>query len=217
MASLEGQIVLVTGGTGQVGWGVARAAGDAGARLVLPTRSERGAEELRETFPDATVVVADVGAAADVDAVQDAIGGRLDHVVAPMGAWWQGGATLAQPTETVDELLSTYVSAQHQLLVTTADLLRASGGSYTLVTGAAGEHRIHDGGLLVVAVRAQYALADVLRAELRDEPFRFNELRITARLEREPRDGVIPSAEAGEAFVELMASDRRSELVRYPD
>lgn len=216
MTRLDGQTVLVTGATGHVGWGVATAAAAAGARLVLPSRSAAGADRLRADFAGATVVELDVGAPADADRLRDAIGDRLDHVVAPMGAWWQGGDTLDQTRTELDDLIATYVSAQHQLITTTAEALGRTGGSYTLVTGAAGEHQLPGGGLLVVAVRAQYALADVLRYELADGPFRFNEFRIMTRIERDPRSGVVPSASAGEAFVNLMTSSTRSELVRFP-
>lgn len=141
---------------------------------------------------------------------------RLDHVVAPMGSWWQRGPSIDQDAEELDVLLATYASAQLRLLRASAPMLRDTGGSYTLVTGAAGEMVIPGAGLLVVAVRAQYALADILRDELVDDPIRFNEFRITARIERAPRPGVITSRDAGDAFVDLMAGVRRSELLRYP-
>lgn len=216
---LDGAVVLVTGATGHVGWGIATAAAGEGARLILPARSERSVAIIRDDFPGADVVFADLGSS-DPDpasALAESIdrAGRLDHVAAPLGAWWQGGATLAQDSEVPAELLDTYVIAQHRTLRATVEPLKASGGSYTMVTGAAGEFEIPDAGLLVVAVRAQYALAEVLRSELADEPVRFNELRIDTRVEREPRDGVVPSVLAGEVFVDLMTSTTRSDLVRY--
>lgn len=215
---LSGAVVLVTGATGQVGWGAARAAADAGAELILPTRSMRGASALRADFPAAEVVVTDLsapGASSALAAVLDR-SGRLDHVVAPLGSWWQGGTSIDQDANELDELLATYVSAQFRLLRASASLLREAAGSYTLVTGAAGEMLIPGAGLLVVAVRAQYALADVLREELRSDRIRFNEFRIMTRIERSSRPGVITSREAGDAFVDVLTGAARSELVRYP-
>jgi NAD(P)-dependent dehydrogenase (short-subunit alcohol dehydrogenase family) len=218
-ARLTGSVVLVTGATGHVGWGIATAAAAAGAHLILPVRSERSADVARADFPNADVVLADLGSSHPdpIDAIAEAIErtGRLDHVAAPIGSWWQGGATVAQPSRVAGDLLDTYVIAQHRTLRATIDALRASGGSYTMVTGAGGEFLVPDAGLLVVAVRSQYALAEVLRRELADDPARFNELRIDTRVEREPRRGVVASAQAGEAFVDLMVSDLRSELVRF--
>ena len=93
--------------------------------------------------------------------------------------------------------------------------LSDAGGSYTLISGAAGEGSVPGGGLLVVAVRAQYALADVLRRELEGAPFRFNELRIATRIEREERAGVVPSRTAGGHFLPLLTGEVRSERIRY--
>jgi NAD(P)-dependent dehydrogenase (short-subunit alcohol dehydrogenase family) len=40
MSALASKIVVVTGATGQVGWGIAHAALDTGATVVLPVGSE---------------------------------------------------------------------------------------------------------------------------------------------------------------------------------
>lgn len=215
---LVGKTVLITGATGQVGWGVARAAAAARADLILPTRSQEGANALRSDFPAAEIVIADLATTSGYSALAPVLDRavRLDQVVAPMGAWWQRGASIDQDAEELDVLLATYVSAQLQLLQATTHLLRHNGGSYALVTGAAGEMVIPGAGLLVVAVRAQYALADILRHELVDDPIRFNEFRITARIERSPRPGVIASRAAGDEFVAPMTGATRSKLVRYP-
>ncbi len=216
---LDTATVLVTGATGQVGWGVAHAAGDAGARLVLTTSRPSTAERLAEEFPRAAVVTVDLGAEDADDTVRAALedaGGRLDHAFAPIGSWWQGGPTLEQPPGELATLVRTYAVAQHRLVRATAPFLGRTGGSYTLVTGAAGQRPIPGAGLLVVAVRAQWALAEVLRAELAEAPFRFNELRIQTRIEREERPGVVASRVAGEAFLEVMTGDARSALIRYP-
>lgn len=216
---LDGTTVLVTGATGQVGWGVAQAARAAGARLLLTASRPASATRLAREFPEATVVAVDLADHDAGDVVREAIedgGNGLDHVVAPIGSWWQGGPTLAQPPGELADLLGTYAVAQHLLVQATAPALSRTGGSYTLLTGAAGQRPIPDAGLLVVAVRAQWALAEVLRAELADAPFRFNEVRIRTRIERDARPGVVPSRTAGEAFVELLTGDARSQLVHYP-
>ena len=173
---------------------------------------------MRSEFPTADVVVADVGADSDVATLDAAIAraGQLNHVVAPLGAWWQRGPSIDEQPVELDGLLATYTSAQFRLLRTAAPHLRRTNGSYTLVTGAAGEMLLPGTGLLVVAVRAQYALADVLRQELAADPIRFNELRIAARIERTPRPGVIASETLGAVFVDIMTGDVRSELIRYP-
>lgn len=219
MTGLDGATTLVTGATGQVGWGFAHAAAAAGARLLLTASRPASAARLTTEFPQAVVVTVDLaadGAGQTIQAAVDDTGGRLDHVFAPIGGWWQLGPTLDQPPGELQQLLATYAVAQHRLVRTAAPFLAHAGGSYTLVTGAAGMRPIPDAGMLVVAVRAQWGLAEVLRAELADAPFRFNELRISTRIERDARPGVVPSRTAGQAFVDLVVGDARSELLHYP-
>ncbi len=220
IAGLEYRNILVTGATGEVGWGVAHAAIHAGAHVILPTRTSAGLAALEAEFdgPRAHPVLADVGLEDGRQAalvVAERLGG-LDHVIAPIGAWWQKGPSLEQPAAELDELLRTYVRIQFELVRAVAPALAASAGSYALVTGAAGEHVIRDAGLLVVAVRGQYALSEVLRAELQQADFRLNELRIATRIEREPRAGVVPSRKAGRDLLELATSGTRSAVLRYP-
>jgi len=218
MAGLDGAVVLVTGATGEVGWGIAHAARDAGARLVLPTRSAARVDEIEAEFPGAHVVVTDLGSDGADQAIAGAIAavGSLDHVVAPIGSWWQGGRSLDQHSSELSTLLDTYVGAQFRLARATAPSLRDSNGSYTIVTGAAGESMLPGAGLLVVAVRAQYALSEVLRSEQADDEFRVNEVRIHTRIERAERSGVTPSRQAGDAFVDVMLGQDRGRIIALP-
>jgi 3-oxoacyl-[acyl-carrier protein] reductase len=213
---LVGKVVLVTGSTGNVGWGIAELARREGARVVLPVRGE--ANEAGVSSRDVLRVRVDRFSEPELVALREravAQFGAVDHVVAPLGGFWQRGASLAQPAEELRELLGVYVEAQHALARAMAPELRRTAGSYTMVTGAAGEHVIPNAGLLVTAVGAQYALSRVLRAELARDPLRFNEVRIACRVEREPRPGVVPSLVAADAFVRVMAGDFRSAVVRY--
>lgn len=212
-ARLTGKVVLVTGSTGNVGWGVAELASREGAKVVLPVRGAPPADSPGrmhaqvERFSEAELV-------ALRDEALDRFG-AIDHVVAPLGGWWQKGPSLAQPSEELRALLEVYVESQLTLAKVMAPALRKASGSYTLVTGAAGERVIPNAGLLVIAVSAQYALSRALRSELSDDRLRFNELRIACRVEREPRPGVVPSIVAAEAFLQLMTSDTKSAVVRY--
>lgn len=215
---LAATTVLVTGGTGEVGWGIAHAAVAAGAHVILPTRSDDGRAALAEEFgADATVVRLDVSTDDGIARLGEVLDdrGALHHVVAPVGSWWNGGMTLDQEPSELTALLDTYAVTQLRLARLTIPRLDQTAGSYTLVTGAAGEHERDGTGLLVVAVNAQYALARVLASELRDGAARCNEVRIATRVEREPRAGVVPSRDAGDFFVDVMAGDRRGETIRY--
>jgi hypothetical protein len=58
-------------------------------------------------------------------------------------------------------------------------------------------------------------LSAVLREELAREPFRINEVRISRRIERAPRPGVIPSRLAGEDIIKVLQTTSTGRLIRY--
>ncbi|MGF1466845.1 MAG: SDR family oxidoreductase [Sandaracinaceae bacterium] len=218
--ALRDRTLLITGASGIVGWGLAHAAIAAGARLVLPSRSAQGVEALQREFGGTAVLATryDVTSSANLERLRETVlstFGRLDHVIAPMGGWWQKGPTLTQDVGELSALLSTYVEAQLRLLQAMAEPLRAAGGSYTLVSGAAGERHVRRAGLLVVAVRAQYALSSVLRRELDEDTLRFNEVRVACRIERETRAGAVPAKLAGAHLLEALRAGYRGCLLRY--
>lgn len=219
--SLEGKVVLCTGVTGNVGWGVAHAARDAGARLVVPVRRADAQREVEAELGSEKVwaPLVDVGEQRSLErAAAEALErfGAIDHVVAPLGAWWQKGASLDQPLSELRALLSVTIEAPWLLLKTMAPALRTSQGSFTFITGTAGEQALIPGaGLLVAAVGGQFALSRTMRAELAREPFRVNEIRIRARVEREPRPGVVLSRAFGKAALEVLQGDGRGLLYRF--
>jgi NAD(P)-dependent dehydrogenase (short-subunit alcohol dehydrogenase family) len=188
---------------------------------VLPGRSEAANAALAAEFGSERTWVAQVDFSREDSLIrlrEDSVArfGTIDHVVAPLGAWWNKGPSLDQPLSELRELLSTYVESPWLLLKTMAPALRTSHGSYTFITGSAGEAtHIPGAGLLVAAVGAQLALARMLRHELSAEPFRVNEVRIATRIEREPRPGVVPSRIAGAIFVEFLTSEARGALFHY--
>jgi NAD(P)-dependent dehydrogenase (short-subunit alcohol dehydrogenase family) len=215
MSDLRGAVVLVTGATGHVGSGFARAAKESGAEVVLLARSAAAKAQLESDVAGALVIEADTASEASLASLREKVTerfGRIDHVFAPMGGWWSKGASLAQPASELEALLDTYVTAQFRLLRSVAPALR---GSYTIVTGAAGEGFAPGSGLLVAAVTAQYGISRVLRRESAEAAFRVNELRIYTRIEREPRRGVIVSRDAGEHFLDILRGDERGKIFRY--
>lgn len=153
--SLAGRTVLVTGGNGGIGLGMARACGQAGARLVLwgraPEKGEAAVASLAADGLDATALVCDV---ADPDAVTDAFarsvawaGGRIDAVFANAGTTGRGTAFVDLPLAEWREVMATNLD----------------GAFLTLQAGA--RHMVETGGGALVAVSSTSAVHGAARNE----------------------------------------------------
>ncbi|MDN3922351.1 SDR family oxidoreductase [Roseateles violae] len=88
LSSLDGRVVLISGGAGGLGSAIARTLGEAGARVVLADidaeRTRRRAEELSAEGLAARALLLDVGDAAQCERAVAAVGeefGRLDVLV----------------------------------------------------------------------------------------------------------------------------------------
>lgn len=220
-ASLQDSVAIVTGASGNVGFGAAAAFAAAGAHVVAPVRGGRSADEVRTLLSDERheLVTADLSLDGGAEALRDAAlarFGRIDHVVAVLGPWWQKGAVVEQSAEEFREVMRTYLESHFLLARALLPAMRSRpGSSYTLVTGAAGEAVVPGSGLLVVAVMGQFGLSRMLRAEHRPDAVRVNELRIRARIEKMPRPGVIPSRDAGAVFTAIARSFVDGAVIGY--
>jgi NAD(P)-dependent dehydrogenase (short-subunit alcohol dehydrogenase family) len=223
---LKNQRVVVTGVTGNVGWGVAHAMLARGANVVAVTRHEESAAGLRATLAVGDdggaqrlqVVVGDLSDGTDAIALRDRVlsTGQVSHVVASLGAWWQKGAIVEQTPQEFREVREGALDAQvHCAMAFLPGLRHRAGTSYTLITGAAGHMAIANTGLLVVTVCGVLGLSRMLRAEHAHDAVRVNEVLISARIEREARPGVVPAAHFGQAVADIAASDQRGAVLGF--
>lgn len=219
--ALSGSTAVVFGSTGKVGWGAARALLAAGATVVGPSRDPKRAAAVAAELdhPRFHAVVADVSDPVDAFRLRDVVAARfgpVDHVVASLGSWWQGGRLVEQtPAEfrrVQAMLLDGHVFAAQAFLPAMAG---RAGASYTIVTGVGGHASIPGTGLLVVAVSGVFGLSRMLRAEHAADAVRVNELLVGARIERAPREGVVPAEVFGAALVAVAASGVRGQVLRY--
>jgi len=219
--TIETSTALILGATGNVGWGAALAFLDRGAQVIVVSRDAERAASLPETLgaPDrVTALVGDLSTPEGAHAVARELASRggCDHVFASMGPWWQKGPVVEQSAAEYRAVMASnldcHVFAAQALL---PELRTRAGSSYTIVTGAGGHATIPGTGLLVIAVSAVFGLSRMLRAEHTDDAVRVNELLIRARIEREPRAGVVPAATFGEAPVAIAASEVRGQVLHY--
>ncbi len=218
---IKDSTVVVLGGTGNVGWGAARALLGQGARVFAVTRSPEQAQTLPTSLgaPERVqAVVGDLGTPEGARALADELAARggYHHVFASMGPWWQGGPIVEQSGEAYREVmrsnLDCHVFAAQALL---PPIRGRAGASYTIVTGQGGHMTIPGTGLLVVAVSGVFGLSRMLRAAHAPDPVRVNELLISARIERAPRAGVVTADDFGAAAVTIAESDLRGRVLPY--
>lgn len=228
---LEGRVLYVAGGAGEVGEGIVRVLLAHGARVAVSSRSGARLAELAARVGDGaerlvTVegsLADDAGAARLRDAVVDRAG-ALDGVVASLGGWWQGAPVTDVPLELWrrlldDSLTAHYLAARH-FLPAIAD---RAGASYTLINGAGGLAPVPGAGPISVSAAAQLMLANVLAAEHRDRAVRVNALVLATPIVTRSRPtghaGWLTAEDAGEYVARLASPDSRtrSETIVFRD
>jgi NAD(P)-dependent dehydrogenase (short-subunit alcohol dehydrogenase family) len=174
---LSGRRVLVPGGTGGVGEGVVRAYLDAGADVVVPTRSETRGAELRAalgavgTSPLLHLPTHDYTSFAGAEALgremTDRMGG-IDDVIVPVGGWWQGGPLTGIGE---DDWAAAFTGlATVHMAVARAIVPRLSGlGAYTVIVGQSAEFPVPNSGLVSMEQAAVRMMQRVLAAESPDK------------------------------------------------
>lgn len=172
---LSGHTVVVPGGTGAIGEGVVRAYLQAGADVVVPTRSQARADELTQLLHGAPtgrlhLVVEDYSSFDAATRLADRVNrefGAVDHVVAPIGGWWAGKSVWE--IEESDWQSAVVGLATTHMAVVRAFLPRLSDrGSYHLIVGTSAYTPIPGSGLVSIEQAALLMLRNVLAAELGD-------------------------------------------------
>jgi NAD(P)-dependent dehydrogenase (short-subunit alcohol dehydrogenase family) len=168
--TLDGQRVVVIGGTSGMGLGAVRAARDAGAEVIV---GGRRALTARERSGPADVVV-DVTDEASVRAAFEAIG-ALDHLlVTAAPAPGSGGSFLEQDVASARryldaKLFGSWACARH------AAPRMPAGGSITFLTGCAAIRPRAGASMITATFAALEALSQALALEL--GPLRVNTIR----------------------------------------
>ena len=167
--------VLIPGGSGAVGEGAVRAYLAAGADVVVPTRTEKRADEFRRLLGDAATDRLHLfahdystfdGAESLAATMQDRLGG-IDDVVAPIGGWW-AGKQLWEIGETDWNTAFAGLATAH-MAIARAVMPRLSGhGSYAIVVGESAVYPVPGSGLVSMEQAAVLMMQRVLAAEAGD-------------------------------------------------
>lgn len=179
--------MVLAGGTGGVGEGIARALLLAGHRVIVPSRStERLAllrSRLRESGADDERLVTLLGHVGDGDEaclVAETIvreHGRVDALVPSLGGWWEGRRLLDVDPATWDVVMAEMLRTHFIFARAFVPLLeRQGGGRYIGIGGGAAYYPIVGSSLVSIAAAAQLMLTRVLRAEIGDPRIEILEL-----------------------------------------
>lgn len=221
METLKDKIVLIAGGGGAVGEGIVQKFLEAGAKVIVPSRSKEKLDALRDKLSDGnnlTLIGEDIGNESGAAKVRDMVlqkFGRLDTVVASVGSWWQGLPIVNVPPETWNEVLannltSHFIVAKNFLPV----LLEQNAGNYIFIAGQGGVYPVPQSIPISVAVAGELMLAKGLQAENKDSKVQINVLLLGFVNTKERRgyaqEDWITSEDVGEFAARLTAPENSS-------
>ena len=222
-----GHVVLVAGGTGNIGEELVRAFLQDGATVAVPSRSAKKLDKLEKFLgndaSDRLVkIVGDVSDPKDADRVRREVlklTGRIDAVAASLGGWWQGETLMNASLSTWNELLQNMLTSHFVAAQAFIPALLKHGGAYTFINGLASEWPVPLAGPVSVATAGQLMLGRALAFELEQTNVRVNEMVLGAVMTR-VRGGKgepewLTGEEVGDFVVRLsFESETRGEVFR---
>ncbi|XP_076442758.1 uncharacterized protein LOC143281432 [Babylonia areolata] len=201
--NFSGRRVLVAGGAGGIGTALTQELLSRGAKVIVITRSQERFDDMKKKMPanllpSLSVIVADVTTEEGVKAVFDQSTqqpGGVQHVVASVGSWWQGGKLVEQSLEEFNKGIKDRVTGHFLLLKTfSAYLEKQKDSTYTMLTGGAEDHYIVPGiSLLCVTSGALRGFSEAARAEFKDSNMAFCDFKIYCRIHPKPDSEMSPS------------------------
>jgi NAD(P)-dependent dehydrogenase (short-subunit alcohol dehydrogenase family) len=217
-ALLAGRVLLVAGGTGNVGQYVVRALLADGATVVVPSRSEERLAALRATVGERDVNrlmvihsdISDERKAVELTRQLKAKGLSLHAVVAALGRFIATPSVLAAPISDVHAVLNDYLIA-HLIAARSLVPVLEPGGTYVFINGPLAFDPLFEGaGLVSISTAAQAMLARVLIQETRELPVRLNEVVVYTPFgwaDKEPPSHVPSREEVGRYVSRLISAE----------
>ncbi len=212
MVDLTGKRILVAGGTGTVGTYLVKAQLEAGAEVLVPSRSEDKFEELAGSM-DAGLRDRIVMLAGDITDPSDnprlvAAAGRIDGAIASIGRWVSVPSVLDADRADLERAIANYPLAHHAVAKVLLPAVEQTGGGYVMINGSlAYETDAAGTGLVGIAGATQSMLGRVLMKERADRGARINEIVIYSAFGRGNDDAnVVKGADIGR-YASYLLSD----------
>ncbi|XP_061404447.1 uncharacterized protein LOC133340320 [Lethenteron reissneri] len=202
------RVVLVLGGAGVVGSGAVRALLERGFRVAVISRDEARLGKLAEDVPESSKprlvsLVGNVGSERGAEKARTALLAAapvITDIVSCLGfSWWQGGSLLDQDLVELQRVFQDLLFSTFTAWKVFFPLVRANpSGSYTFVTGGAGDRLLTAGtGFLTVGAASVLAFSKVVREEYSDAACAINEVKINM--------GVVPPGRVCPGYVDHRA------------
>ena len=169
--SLAGRTVVVAGGTGHVGRVLVRGLYDAGATVIVPSRSAETERTVDETAAGKGIVMlpGNVGDETDALRLRDDILSRFGAIhatIATLGQFVPAPTVLGATRADLELTLASYPVAHFVVARTFLPAVEAVAGSYVFINGPLAFDPLFPGtGLVSVATAAQAMLARVVMKE----------------------------------------------------
>lgn len=221
MAKLDGKIILIAGGSGNVGEGIVPVFLKQGATVIVPSRRQDSLDKLGKSLGDLATdnyvpMVANIGTLEGSEKLRDEIiakFGHLDGVLVSLGGWWTGNKPLTElDLETWESYLNGNLTSHFLCAKTFLPLLaKTKGSSYTLLGGTAAEVPLANVSPVGITAAGQLMMAKIVMEEMKDSGVRINEVIIqgmvkTKVMEAYSQPNWITPQEIGE-FTSWLASD----------
>ncbi|XP_078526215.1 uncharacterized protein LOC144798950 [Lissotriton helveticus] len=211
------RVVLVLGGAGTVGSGIVKSLLDKGFQVAVISRDAARLEKLESLVSASSkaqlhTLVGDVGTEEGAEAAKASLlksVGKITDVVSSLGfSWWQGGPPHMQTLSELNRVLDTLVLSTFTSWKSFFPLVKDNpNGSYTFITGGAGERLLMPGtGFLTLGAAGALAFCQVVREEYPNIPCKLNEVKINMGVTTPERlgPGFVSHLEVGEAVASLV-------------
>ena len=181
MGTLTGQRILVAGGTGTVGRYLVGALLDAGATVVVPSRSKDKIDELSSATDAAhrarlEGIVGDITDESQADRMRSLVG-RIHGAIVSIGRWVPAEHVLDAPRSDLERAISNYALEHFSVAKVLLPLVEEARGAYVMITGSLSYEPDGPGtGLVAIAGATQSMLGRVLMKERADRGARINEI-----------------------------------------
>ena len=167
-------IIVLAGGTGEVGEGMTRSFLSEGATVVVPIRSKDKGKKLKEYVADLSsgtldLVPANIGDPEQAEEFKRQVLARhhkIDMAIASLGGWYQGYDLADMPYEMWTTIMTNNLTSHFIFARTVIPVLRKQdSGWYININGGAQDFAIPQAGGMTIISSAQNRMTEVLYKE----------------------------------------------------